>query len=76
MEFGLSLNNVAHVLKKWERKETGMMPTITDWLMVIITLAYVIATIFICWANIKSAKAAKEELAEIKKQYAEEKRLL
>ena len=45
-----------------------MMPTITDWLMVIITFAYVIATIFICWANIKSAKAAKEELAEIKKQ--------
>lgn len=51
-----------------------MMPTITDWLMVIITLAYVIATIFICWANIKSAKVAKEELAEIKKQYAEENR--
>ena len=37
------------------------MPTITDWLMVIITLVYVIATIFICWANIKSAKASKEE---------------
>ena len=51
-----------------------MMPKITDWLMVIITLVYVIATIFICWANIKSAKAAKEELAEIKKQYAEENR--
>lgn len=51
-----------------------MMPTITDWLMVIITLVYVIATIFICRANIKSAKASKEELAEIKRQYAEENR--
>lgn len=50
------------------------MPTITDWLMVIITLVYVIATIFICRANIKSAKASKEELAEIKRQYAEENR--
>lgn len=51
-----------------------MMSTITDWLMVIITLVYVIATIFICWANIKSAKASKEELAEMKRQYAEENR--
>lgn len=50
------------------------MPTITDWLMVIITLVYVIATIFICWANIKSAKASKEELAEMKRQYVEENR--
>lgn len=50
------------------------MSTITDWLMVIITLVYVIATIFICWANIKSAKAPKEELAEMKRQYAEENR--
>ena len=51
-----------------------MMSTITDWLMVIITLVYVIATIFICWANIKSAKASKEELAEMKRQYADENR--
>ena len=50
------------------------MPTITDWIMVIITLVYVVATIFICWANIKSAKASKEELAEMKRQYAEENR--
>ena len=50
------------------------MPTITDWLMVIITLVYVVATIFICQANIKSAKASKEELAEMKRQYAEENR--
>lgn len=50
------------------------MPLITDWLMVVITFVYVIATIFICWANIKSAKASKEELAEMKRQYAEENR--
>ena len=50
------------------------MPTITDWLMIIITLVYVIATIFICMANIKSAKASKEELDEIKRQYNDENR--
>ena len=42
--------------------------------MVVITFVYVVATIFICWANIKSAKASKEELAEMKRQYAEENR--
>ena len=33
-----------------------------DWVMVIITGVYVIATIFICWANIKAANASKEQL--------------
>ena len=42
---------------------------LTDWLMVIITAVYVIATIFICLANIKSAKASKEQLQESQKQY-------
>lgn len=52
------------------------MPTITDWLMVVITGVYVIATIAICWANIKSASAAKAELEEMKKQYKEDNRPL
>lgn len=47
---------------------------ITDWLMVIITAVYVIATIFICWANIKSARATRDQLAEAKRQYEEEHR--
>lgn len=47
------------------------MPTITDWLMVIITLVYVIATVFICSANIKSARATREQLAESKHQFKE-----
>ena len=46
------------------------MPTITDWLMVIITLVYVVATVFICIANIKSAKAAREQTEEMKKQFS------
>ena len=45
------------------------MPTITDWLMVIITVIYVVATIFICIANLKSAKAAREQTEEMKKQF-------
>ena len=45
------------------------MPTITDWLMVIITAIYVIATVFICIANLKSAKAAREQTEEMKKQF-------
>lgn len=50
------------------------MPIITDWLMVIITLIYVIATIAICAANIKSAKATRDQLAESKRQFEEEHR--
>ena len=38
-----------------------------DWVMVIITGVYVIATIFICWANIKAANASKEQLREMQK---------
>lgn len=47
------------------------MSTITDWLMVIITLVYVIATIFICFFNYKSAKATREQVAEARRQYEE-----
>ena len=42
-----------------------------DWVMVIITGVYVIATIFICWANIKAANASKEQLREMQRQFAE-----
>lgn len=41
---------------------------ITDWLMVIITGIYVVATIFICVFNYRSANASKEQLHEMKKQ--------
>ena len=47
------------------------MPTITDWLMVAITAIYVIATIFICAANIRSAKATKGQIAEMQRQFQE-----
>ena len=42
-----------------------------EWVMVIITGIYVIATIFICLANIKAANASKEQLREMQKQFAE-----
>ncbi len=38
---------------------------------VILTAVYVVATIFICWANFKSANASKEQLKEMQRQYAE-----
>lgn len=47
---------------------------ITDWLMIVITAVYVIATIFICIANFKSAKATREQVAEARRQYEEEHR--
>jgi hypothetical protein len=50
------------------------MPLITDWLMVAITAVYVVATIFICRANIKSAEATREQVAEARRQYEEEHR--
>ena len=45
------------------------MPTITDWLMVAITVIYVVATIIISCANIKSARAAQEQLKQMKNQF-------
>lgn len=51
------------------------MPTITDWIMVCITAVYVIATILICLANMRSAKATRDQLAESKRQFEETKRL-
>lgn len=41
----------------------------TDWIMIIITSVYVIATIFICYYNAQTAKATKQELEEIKNQF-------
>ena len=41
----------------------------TDWIMVIITTIYVIATILICYFNGKSAKAAKIQTDEMIRQY-------
>ena len=37
----------------------------TDWIMIIITAVYVIATILICYYNAKSAKAAKKQTDEL-----------
>ncbi len=51
------------------------MPTITDWLMVIITFIYVVATILICMANIKSAKASRDQIAESQRQFEEDQRI-
>lgn len=51
------------------------MPMITDWLMVGITLVYVIATIAIWFANHKSARATEKQLVESKRQFDETKRL-
>ncbi len=47
----------------------------TDWLMVIITFVYVVATIFICVFNYRSAKAAKEQIELSKLQYEDDVRL-
>ena len=51
------------------------MPLITDWLMFGITTVYVIATIFICMANIKSAKASRDQIAESQRQFGEDQRI-
>lgn len=43
--------------------------------MVGITVVYVIATIFICWANIKSANASRAQVEESKRQFEETQQL-
>jgi hypothetical protein len=47
----------------------GKRITMTEWIMVIITAIYVITTIFICVYNSRAAKAAKDQVTEIRKQY-------
>ena len=53
----------------------GWMEQYSNSLMVLITFIYVVATIEICRANIKSAEATKEQLEESKRQFAENERL-
>lgn len=43
---------------------------LTDWLMVIITFVYVVATILICIFNAKSAKEAREQTKQMRIQFA------
>ena len=42
-----------------------------EWAMVWITVVYVLATCAICWANLRSAKASKDQLAEMKREHEE-----
>ena len=51
------------------------MPSITDWLMVVITFVYVVATFLICLANYRSANASKAQFEEMKRQYEDTKRI-
>lgn len=48
-----------------------MISSVTDWIMVGITVVYVIATICIFIANNKSARAAEKQLQQMKKQFEE-----
>ena len=51
-----------------------MVPSITDWLMVIITFIYVVATCAICFFNWRSANVAQKQIEENQKQYEDEKK--
>ena len=55
--------------------QNNSSPSITDWLMVIITVVYVVATIATCIANFSSANASNKQLEESKRQYEDKKRL-
>ncbi|GAA6310367.1 hypothetical protein [Intestinibacter bartlettii] len=45
--------------------------TVSDFISIILTFVYVVATIFICVFNYKSAKAAKDQIIESQKQFKE-----
>lgn len=45
-----------------------------DWALFWITFIYVVATCFICYFNYQAAKASREQLVEMKKQYEQENR--
>lgn len=67
-----TIENVKKRITAFRWEEITVSP---DWVMVIITAIYVVATCAICWANIKSAKATKEQVSESKRQYEETSRL-
>ena len=50
-------------------------PNITDWLIVIITFIYMVATIAIFIANLISAQSSKKQINETKQQFIENKRI-
>ena len=50
-------------------------PLITDWIMVVITTIYVVATICIWLANKKAADASRAQLEESQRQFKESSRL-
>ena len=52
-----------------------METNITEWIMVVITAIYVVATIVICVFNYKTAKAANLQIQESKRQFDETRRL-
>lgn len=52
-----------------------MQPMITDWLMVGVTTLYLVATVAIFIANIRSVKAMRDQLDESKRQFKETQRL-
>lgn len=47
----------------------SVMDNLTDWLMVVITFLYLVATVYICYYNYKSAKYSREAVEESKKQF-------
>lgn len=53
---------------------SGSLTVLVTAMSMIITLVYVVATIFICRANIRSAEATREQVAEARHQYEEEHR--
>ena len=53
---------------------SGSLTVLVAAMSMIITLVYVVATIFICRANIRSAEATREQVAEARRQYEEEHR--
>ena len=52
-----------------------METNITEWIMVVITAIYVVATIAICVFNYKTAKVANLQIQESKRQFDETRRL-
>ncbi len=46
----------------------------TDWVMVVLTAIYVLATILICYYNYGATKASRDQAAEMRRQYEEDNR--
>lgn len=69
------LGRESRLYKSSRDRRNHMMIPVTDWIVAICTVVYVLATLVIMYANRKSADLSQKQLREEKKQFEKQQRL-